>query len=225
VLARVKEEMESQIKPSDSHTTSGYTQNKARADGNRDTGGVSPSQKSLFAVDSILRLLAIGATLAAAIVMGTNKQTVAVPLPLGPGGASVLAPLSAKYHYSPAFIFFVVANAIACGYTVLSLIPSVAGKLAARSGAHAPASAFLLAVADLVMVALVMAGASAAAAIAYVGYKGNSHTQWLKICDNFDRFCHHTAGAIASSFVGVIILLILTVISIYSIYKRTSCAR
>lgn len=176
-------------------------------------------------LDLILRLLAIGATISAAIVMGTNKQTKIIPVGLGPGGVPILAPLSAKYHYSPAFIFFVVANAVACGYTVLSLIPSVAGKLAARSGAYPNASAFLLAVFDLVMVALVSAGASAAAAIGYVGYKGNSHTNWLKICNNFDRFCHHTAGAIVISFVGDIIFMILTIMSIYSIYRRARCAR
>lgn len=218
------EEMDSQIKPSDA--TSSYTESKARGDNrNQRINGASSSQSSFFVLDLILRLLAIGATLAAAIVMGTNKQTVMIPLPLGPGGATVLAPLPAKYHYSPAFIFFVVANAVACGYTVLSLIPSVTGKLAARSGSYPCISTFLLAVADMVMVTLVSSGASAAAAIAYVGYKGNSHTQWLKICNNFDRFCHHTAGAIVTSFVALVIFMILTMMSIYSLYRRARCAR
>lgn len=212
--------MESQIKPSDSHSASGYTAaNKARGD------GVSPPQSSLFMVDLILRLLAIGATISAAIVMGTNKQTGSFPVALGPGGVPILARLSAKYHYSPAFIYFVVVNAVACGYTALSLIPSVAGKLAARSGAYPNTSAFLLAVSDLVMVALVSSGASAAAAIAYVGLKGNHHTQWLKICNKFDRFCDHTAGAIVISFVGDLIFMVLTIMSIYSMYRRASCAR
>ncbi|KAH9329349.1 hypothetical protein KI387_001457, partial [Taxus chinensis] len=58
-----------------------------------------------------LRLVAIAATLAAAIVIGTNKQTLHV---FG-------APLKAKYNYSPAFLFFMVANAIAGGYALLSL--------------------------------------------------------------------------------------------------------
>ena len=46
------------------------------------------------------------------------------------------------------------------------------------------------------MVALVSSGTLAVTAIAYIGYKGNSHTQWLKICNKFDLFCHHTSGAI-----------------------------
>jgi len=220
----VLQEMESQIKPSES--ASGYTENKpSRDERSRRIDGVSPRRSSLFVVDLILRLLAIGATLAAAIVMGTNKQTVTMAVAVGPNGLPILGRLHAKYHYSPAFIFFVVANAVACGYTALSLILSVTGKLAARSGAYPSASAFHLAVADLVMVALVSAGSSAAAAIAYVGYKGNSHTRWAKICGEFDRFCHHTAGAVVVSFVGVIIFMILTVMSVYSLYKRTSSAR
>lgn len=41
-----------------------------------------------------------------------------------------------------------------------------------------------------VMVALVSAGVSATTAIAYVGYKGNSHTHWGKLCGIYDCFCH-----------------------------------
>jgi len=208
--------------PRNSHSVSGYTENNPPGDDrNRRIDGVSPPQSSFFVVDFILRLLAFVATLVAAIVMGTSKQTVMVPVALGPGGAPILGPLSAKYHYSPAFVFFVAANAVACGYTVLSLILSVAGKRAVRSGVYPNKSAFHIAVADLVMMALVSAAASAATAIGYVGYKGNSHTRWAKVCGIFDRFCHHMAGAIVTSFVGLIVFMILTVMSIHSIYKRT----
>jgi hypothetical protein len=47
---------------------------------------VSPSQKRLFAVGSILRLLEIGATLVATIVMGRKKKNLVVSVPLGLGG-------------------------------------------------------------------------------------------------------------------------------------------
>ena len=76
-----------------------------------------------------------------------------------------------------------------------------------------------------VMVALVSAGVSAAAAIAYVGYKGNSHTQWGKLCGIYDRFCNHVIGALTASFASLIIFLVLSVMSICSLYRRTSRAR
>eukprot|EP00253_Pinus_taeda_P023380 PITA_23380 len=167
--------------------------------------------RSFFVVDLILRLLAIGCTLSAAIVMGTNKQTVILP---------IVGPWPAKYQYSPAFVFFVVANAVACGYTLLSFIFSVTDKFPSST-----LSAFLLSVTDLVMVALVSSGVSAATAIAYVGYKGNSHTQWRKICGIYDRFCHHGVEALVVSFVGLVIFMALSVMSIYSLYSRTNSAR
>ncbi|URD85027.1 hypothetical protein MUK42_35583 [Musa troglodytarum] len=53
----------------------------------------------------------VTAALAAATLMGFNKQT------------SVVAgfAIEASYRSSPAFKFFVVGNAIACGYSVVSL--------------------------------------------------------------------------------------------------------
>ncbi|KAH9289755.1 hypothetical protein KI387_033872, partial [Taxus chinensis] len=59
-----------------------------------------------------LRLVAAAATLCAAIVMGLDKQTIDLY------GVYV----QAKYYYSPAFTFFVVANATAATYALLSLI-------------------------------------------------------------------------------------------------------
>lgn len=138
--------MESQINASDS-----YTENKSLGvDRNPRIDGVSPPvNKNFFVVAWILRLLAICATLVAAIVMGTNKQTamVAIQVPPDTFGEIIITTASAKYYYSPAFIFFVVANAIACGYTVLSLIPG--GRLAFKSGVYSLKPAFLVAVADL----------------------------------------------------------------------------
>ena len=95
VLAR-KEEMESGIKLGYSATASTYTENRSRSGGD-DTKRINGvSRRSLFFVDFILRLLAIASTFSAAIVMGTNKQMVTLP---------IVGPLSAKYQYSPAFVY------------------------------------------------------------------------------------------------------------------------
>lgn len=53
-----------------------------------------PRARSMGTVECVLRLLAVGATLAAAIVMGRDKQTFLV------FGASI----AAKYSHSPAFV-------------------------------------------------------------------------------------------------------------------------
>eukprot|EP01018_Ginkgo_biloba_P017216 Gb_12162 [translate_table: standard] len=169
---------------------------------------ISRSHGSVGIFELLLRLLAVGATLAAAIVMGTNTQTISL----------LTLQLRAKYSYSAALKFFVVANAIACAYSFLSL-PITALKVLKK---HSPiGTKFVLFLFDLVMVALVMAGASAATAIAYVGHKGNSHTRWAPICDTFDRFCDHVGGALVSSFIAVVIFMILTILSAFSLYKQS----
>lgn len=174
--------------------------------------GVSPPKRNnLLVLDFILRLLALGNTLSAAIIMGKDKQTVIQPQ---------VGPLPAKYQYTPAFVFFVAANAIACGYTVLSLIFSLSGKRAVST-----LSALLLSVTDLFMMELLTAGASAATAIASVGKTGNSHSHWVKICGIYDRFCHNAGVAIFTSFVGALMFTNLTVLSTYALYKRASTTR
>eukprot|EP01018_Ginkgo_biloba_P030602 Gb_11697 [translate_table: standard] len=170
-------------------------------------------------LDIVARALTIGATLAAAIVMGTNNQTKSIPVAIV-NNVPVTVPITAKYHYTPAFEFFVVANGIACGYGVLSLLLSVA-HIVSKFGPSKNFSKFVLSFLDLVTVALLSAGASAAAAIAEVGRKGNSHSRWNKICDKYGRFCHHGGGAILASFIGVALFMLLSASSSYRmIYKR-----
>lgn len=175
-----------------------------------DNGGSYPKSR-LPMVDFIFRLLGIGATLTAAVVMGTNKQTVILP---------EVGPWPAKYQYTSAFVFFVAANALACGYTVLSLIFSLIVKPASST-----LPAFFLSITDLVMLILVTAGASAAAAIGWLGRKGNYHSNWAKICNTYGRFCDRGSIAVFASFFGVIIFMKLTVMANYTLYKRTSCTR
>uniref|UniRef100_A0A0C9S848 CASP-like protein n=1 Tax=Wollemia nobilis TaxID=56998 RepID=A0A0C9S848_9CONI len=76
-------------------------------------------------IDFLLRLLAIGATVVAAVVMARDKQTV----------ETLIGPIYAKYHYSPANVFFVAANVIACVYCVFAINNTVANILTKRSPA------------------------------------------------------------------------------------------
>ncbi|KAH9329340.1 hypothetical protein KI387_001448, partial [Taxus chinensis] len=152
--------MATQIKPGYSESGNSYPQNETR-EGETTRENPAGSGKGFFVVEFVLRVLVIAATMAAAIVMGTAKQTKTVPVQLVPSLAPQLFPVPAKYHYSPAFVYFVVANAVACGYTALSIIMSLP-KL--KSSASSVTSALLLSITDFIMVALVSSAASAAAA-------------------------------------------------------------
>ena len=75
----------------------------------------------------MLSFLALAATPCATVVMSKAKQTELVPavvnyVPVLVNGLPVLVPVPAKYHYFPAFIYFVVTNSVACGYSALSIL-------------------------------------------------------------------------------------------------------
>lgn len=70
------------------------------------------------------------------------------------------------------------------------------------------------------IVALVSSGDGAATFMAELGKKGNSHARWDKICDKFEKYCDRGGGAIISSYIGLLFLLVITVLSIIKLLKR-----
>ncbi|THU43949.1 hypothetical protein C4D60_Mb02t02250 [Musa balbisiana] len=160
------------------------------------------------------------AALAAATLMGFNKQT------------SVVAgfAIEASYRFSPAFKFFVVGNAIACGYSVVSL-PFVSNlvegctlnlfdlvrmKLESSWKQSSWHSHRFLVLAQMNL-ALLMAAAAAASAVGYVGKHGNDEIGWTKVCPYYERFCGRTEIALGCSYVAF--LLFLFVCALFSVYK------
>ncbi|XP_034672618.1 CASP-like protein 1F1 [Vitis riparia] len=146
-----------------------------------------------------LRILTVTATLTAAWMMITSKQTVEVY------GIQV----EAKYSYSSAFKFFSYANAIACGCSVLTLFPAF--SLFYRGST--PMKFFLLFLHDLCMMSLVLAGCAAATAIGYVGRYGNNHAGWMAICDQFDEYCNRIRLSLMFSYLAFVFILMLTIMS------------
>lgn len=63
-------------------------------------------------------------------------------------------------------------------------------------------------------VALASAGDGAAAFMAELGKNGNSHARWNKICDKFGTYCDRGGGALIASFIGLGLLLVVSVLSI-----------
>ncbi|XP_015078796.1 casparian strip membrane protein 3-like [Solanum pennellii] len=151
--------------------------------------------------DFILRLCALVTTLAAATAMGTTEET----LPL----FTQFFQFQASYDDLPAFSYFVVANAIASAYVVLSLPFSIVCIVRP----HLVGVKLLLLILDTVMVAFTTAAAAAAAAIVYLAENGNSTTQWVAICQQFGDFCQRVSGAVVASFIAAFIFIILVVFS------------
>ncbi|XP_050221545.1 CASP-like protein 1F1 [Mercurialis annua] len=157
------------------------------------------TKKIFFGAQIFLRVLTVGATLAAASIMVTNKQSISI------GDFD----MEAKYNYSSAFKFFVYANIIACVCSVLSLFfLCVVGRYSSN-----PGHIFFLFLHDLIMMLLLLAGCSAATAIGFLGKYGNTYSGWMPICDRFGKFCHRGTVSVMLAYLSVIFLLILTVSS------------
>ncbi|KAJ0972732.1 hypothetical protein J5N97_020691 [Dioscorea zingiberensis] len=167
----------------------------------RKTRAAGEWKRGLAFFDFILRLCAITAIIVAAITMGTTNET----LPF----FTNYYQFKAKYDQFPALIFFVIGNAIAGGYLVLSLVFSLISLV--RPQAVGPR--LLLLIFDTVIVALTTAAAAAAAAIVSLAHDGNSSANWVAICLRFDGFCQRISGAIVASFVAVLIIMLLIVMS------------
>ncbi|KAF5745464.1 hypothetical protein HS088_TW07G01048 [Tripterygium wilfordii] len=153
--------------------------------------------RGISVLDLVLRIVAVAGTLASSIAMATTNQT----LPF----ITQNFQFRAEYNDLPAFTFFVITNSIVCGYLVFSLPLSIFHiiKSAAKK------SRIVLLTFDAAMLALVTAGASAAAATVYLAHKGNVNANWPAVCQQFDLFCERTSGSLIGSFGSAIMLILI----------------
>ncbi|PQQ19532.1 casparian strip membrane protein 1 [Prunus yedoensis var. nudiflora] len=162
----------------------------------------------LSVLDFILRVVAALGTLASAIAMGASQET----LPF----AAQFVRFRARYKDLPTLMFFVIANSIVCVYLVLSLPLSFVHII----WTAAKTSRIVLIISDTVMMGLLTAGASAATAIVYLAYYGNSSTNWFAFCRQFNSFCGRISGSLIGSFVAITVLVLLIIMQSVAISRR-----
>ncbi|KAM0045291.1 Casparian strip membrane protein 1 [Helianthus debilis subsp. tardiflorus] len=169
---------------------------------------VSRWKRGLGIIDFILRICAIAAALAAATAMGTTSQQ----LPF----FTQFFQFKADYSDLPAFTFFVIANAMAGAYLVLSLPFSIVCIVRP----HILGARLMLLVFDTVAVPLVTAAASAAASIVYLAHNGNSDANWVAICRQFNDFCQRVSGAVVASFITALLFVVLVAVSAVALRRK-----
>ncbi|XP_010548921.1 PREDICTED: CASP-like protein 1E2 [Tarenaya hassleriana] len=166
----------------------------------------SNGQKSgRIGCELVLRLLALVLNLASAVILGVGKETKIVSVKLVPTLPAVDVSSTAKATYLSAFVYNISANAIACGYVAVSTL-----ILMVTRGKSKPLAAVLL-VGDLVMVALLFSGTGAAGAIGLMGFQGNKHVMWNKVCNVFGKFCHTVASSLVISLLASVVFMVLVV--------------
>ncbi|KAF8104389.1 hypothetical protein N665_0172s0023 [Sinapis alba] len=166
-----------------------------------------------------LRVLAFLATLSAAIVMGLNKETKTFVVG-NVGNTPIKATFTAKFQHTPAFVYFVVANAMVSFHNLLMIALQLFGGKTEFTGFRLLSIAIL----DMLNVTLISAAANAAAFMAEVGKNGNKHARWNKICDRFATYCDHGAGALIAAFAGVVLMLIISAVSISRLVQPNKCS-
>ncbi|EOA22489.1 hypothetical protein CARUB_v10003142mg [Capsella rubella] len=159
-------------------------------------------------LEFILRIVACFNTMGSAILMGTTHET----LPF----FTQFIRFQAEYSDLPALTFFVVANAVVSGYLILSLTLAFVHIVKSKT----QNSRILLIVLDVVMLGLLAAGASSAAAIVYLAHNGNNKTNWFAICQQFNSFCERISGSLIGSFIAVFILILLILLSAIALSRR-----
>ncbi|XP_023732575.1 CASP-like protein 1 [Lactuca sativa] len=165
------------------------------------------------ALDAALRMFLFATAMVAVIIMAASKQTKLISL--FPGFA---IPLEAKFTQSPAFIYAIAALSVACLYSIITGVLSVFALM--KPGGSWTKLQFHFVIFDALLLGIVAAATGAAGGVAYIGLKGNSHTNWNKVCDQFSSFCSHLAGSIVLSLVSSITLLLLVWLSIYVLSKK-----
>ncbi|XP_010904771.1 CASP-like protein 1D1 [Elaeis guineensis] len=182
-----------------------------------ESGYVPPSPPpNFFALDFALRLLLLAATVAALVVLVTSKQTIRVATNL-PQPFS-FATRSAYFKNSPALIYLLVALSVGVLYSIITILSSC---FAISRPSPSPKLYFHLIVFDALMAGILASATGTAGSIAYLGLKGNSHIGWTKVCNVYGKFCRHIGSSTIVTLVASIVLVLLVVLSSYSLYRRS----
>ncbi|PNY04412.1 CASP-like protein vit_07s0104g01350-like protein [Trifolium pratense] len=161
--------------------------------------------------DVLLRVLAFLLTLTATIIVGVDKETKIISY------SELQFKVTAKWEYMSAIVFFLVSNAIGCSYAAISMVISTIARTNGNK-----TTLLIITVLDLIIMALLFSANGAGAAVGVLGQKGNSHVQWMKVCNIFDAYCRHTTVALVLSIIGSSIFLLIVVHSVFKLHYYRS---
>ncbi|PVH63211.1 hypothetical protein PAHAL_3G494300 [Panicum hallii] len=124
----------------------------------------------------VLRAAAALAAVVAAVVMALNTQSYTAVVAIV-GTRPLTQTFTAEFRDTPAFVYFVIANAIAGAYNLVVLIIR-------RLTLRRRTASLVVHMLDMVIMALLATGAATAASMAELGKNGNLHARWNPICDS-----------------------------------------
>nr|P0DI28.1 RecName: Full=CASP-like protein 2U2; Short=PaCASPL2U2 [Pteridium aquilinum subsp. aquilinum] len=159
-----------------------------------------------------IRFLTSCVSIASLILLLKSKQTVQVSVGLDYVTQQV------KYSDTSAFVYLVFSDilvAVYCIVVLVGLIPAALGK--SHPGKAGQWAIFIF---DQVLAYVLLAAASSATEVAYLADKGMAKTSWEAVCPRFAHFCHTVMASISLSFVAVLLLALLAVVSASGLFGR-----
>ncbi|XVF32706.1 hypothetical protein REPUB_Repub17cG0106100 [Reevesia pubescens] len=176
---------------------------------------VVESSRRVRYCDGVLRFLGLLLTLVAAILTGVDKETKTIAVSISKTLPTLHVPVTAKWHYMSALVYFLISNAIAFSYAAASLVAS----MTVRSSKDK--TGIVLVFLDMTITMLLFSANGAAIAVGILGQDGNSHVQWKRVCNLFGGFCHQMTAAIIISLVGSLIFFWLVALAILNLRKKS----
>ncbi|EPS66273.1 hypothetical protein M569_08505, partial [Genlisea aurea] len=155
--------------------------------------------------DFLLRISLFASVLTATVLLAAANQTIVLQLPFPPFEIS----RTAKY--------LLTALSVTGLYSVVS---SALSLFAVFSHGKHLVLVYHFVILDLLLLGILSAATGASGAVAYLGYKGNSHTNWLKLCNRYDKFCRYVGTSIFISLFASVLLLLLVLRTIRSLARK-----
>uniref|UniRef100_A0A7C8ZIW1 CASP-like protein n=1 Tax=Opuntia streptacantha TaxID=393608 RepID=A0A7C8ZIW1_OPUST len=156
--------------------------------------GICSHGYSMEKVEALLRLLALCALALAAVLMSTDRQTTMF---LG-----VIAK-KATFHCAKIFVLSVYLYTIGAGYTLAQLVRCL----------------YLNKLSHQMVVYVIFAVTCASMQIALFALTGEEDFQWMKLCNNYRRFCFQLGGSLVCGLLAFFFLVLISGISTFNLFR------
>ncbi|KAJ0251441.1 CASP-like protein 2C1 [Hirschfeldia incana] len=158
----------------------------------------------------ILRLCIVFLLILTSILIGLDSQTKDI--------AYIHKKVTFRYLFALEVELYI--NVVVAAYNIAQLGFGWYG--AAQKASNSKWLSYLL---DQTAVYVVFAGASAAAQHSLLVVTGSKELQWMKWCYKFTRFCFQIGSAIILNYIAAVLMIILSFISAFSLFRLYSPKR
>ncbi|XP_078154284.1 CASP-like protein 2B1 [Carex rostrata] len=150
--------------------------------------------------------LVLGATAVALIV--TNKEVKVV----------MSVQETAKFTYSKAMVYLVIANGLVAAYSLVQLVRCVASLLQGFM-LSSRAVAWAIFVSDQITAYVTLSAIAATMQAAVIAEYGQPEFQWMKTCNIFRQFCFQSGEGAAMAFLVSMASICLSGISAFNLFR------